>query len=71
MKNNNPITEELFESMKKDRVVRQQIMGGSFNHFFHFYFAHYVQFPTANFQRDLIGKLENEPDENLFVVAIS
>ncbi len=69
IENNNPITEELFASMKKDRVVRQQIMGGSFNYFFHFYFAHYVQFPTANFQRDLIGKLENEPDENLFVVA--
>lgn len=69
MVNNNPISEELFDSMKKDRVVRQQIMSGSFNYFFHFYFAHYVQFPTANFQRDLIGKLENDPDENLFVVA--
>ncbi len=69
MINNNPISEELFNSMKKDRVVRQQIMSGSFNYFFHFYFAHYVQFPTAAFQRDLIGKLENEPDEHLFVVA--
>lgn len=71
MKNNNPnpIPEDMFQSLSKDKVIRRQVMRGSFNYFFHFYFAHYVQFPTATFQKDLIAKVENEPDENLFVVA--
>ena len=67
--NPNPIPEEMFQSLAKDKVIRRQVMQGSFNYFFHFYFAHYVQFPTATFQKDLIAKVENEPDENLFVVA--
>ncbi len=71
MKNNNPnpIPEEMFQSLAKDKVIRRQVMQGSFNYFFHFYFAHYVLFPTATFQKDLIAKVENQPDENLFIVA--
>ncbi len=69
MNNNNPIPEDLFNALAKDKSVRRKVMKDSFNYFFHFYFNHYVQFETAPFQHNLIGKLENEPDENLFVVA--
>jgi phage terminase large subunit-like protein len=67
--NNNIIPEDLFQSLTKDKVVRREVMRGSFNYFFHFYFAHYVQFPTAPFQKHLILKAESDPRENMFVVA--
>ncbi len=68
-KKNNLIPEDLFVTLTKDKNVRREVMKNSFNYFFHFYFNHYVQFETAPFQHNLIHKLENEPDENLCVVA--
>lgn len=68
-KPNKIIPEDLFQTLTKDKSVRREVMKNSFNYFFHFYFNHYVQFETAPFQHSLIHKLENEPDENLCVVA--
>ncbi len=66
---NNIIPEDLFQTLTKDKTVRREVMKNSFNYFFHFYFHHYVEFETAPFQHNLIYKLENEPDENIYVVA--
>jgi len=55
--------------MLKDRKVRSAITRESHWYFFHFYFAHYVKYPTASFQKELIGLSENEGVKNLVVVA--
>lgn len=55
--------------MMKDRAVRTSITKESFSYFFHFYYAHYVKYPTADFQKEIMYLLEKDPIENLFVVA--
>ena len=57
------------EEMIKNRNVRIAITRESHWHFFHFYFAHYVKFPTADFQRDIIALTENETVKSFFIVA--
>lgn len=57
------------ETMMKDRKVRTAITKESHWYFFHFYFAHYVKYPTAPFQKELMGLSEREDVKNLVVVA--
>jgi len=57
------------EVMIKDRKVRIRITKQSHWYFFHFYFAHYVTFPTADFQKDIIALTENGDIKSFFVVA--
>jgi predicted phage terminase large subunit-like protein len=59
----------LVNKMIKDRLVRTSITKDSFLYFFHFYYAHYVKYETANFQKEIIHHLEHSATENLFVVA--
>jgi predicted phage terminase large subunit-like protein len=55
--------------MIKDRSVRTSITKDSFLYFFHFYYAHYVKYETADFQKEIIHNLEKSTTENLYVVA--
>ena len=55
--------------MLKDRKVRAAITRESHWYFFHFYFAHYVKYATAPFQKELISLSEDESVRNLVVVA--
>ncbi len=55
--------------MLKDRKVRAAITKESHWFFFHFYFAHYIKYPTAEFQRELLHLSEREDIKNLVVVA--
>ena len=54
--------------MINDRKVRTHITKESFYHFLHFYFAHYVKYPTADFQAEMITLLQRSP-KDLYVVA--
>jgi predicted phage terminase large subunit-like protein len=63
------IEESLVRKMMKDRLVRIAITKESFLFFFHFYYAHYVKYETADFQKEIIHYLESSTTENLFVVA--
>ncbi|MFA6528372.1 MAG: hypothetical protein WCT46_02420 [Candidatus Gracilibacteria bacterium] len=63
------IPENLMEQMIKDKKVRTAITKESFWYFFHFYFAHYVKYATAPFQREIITLVESPSAENLFIVA--
>lgn len=38
-------------------------------YFFHFYFAHYIKYPTADFQAEIFKLTENEKIGNLYIVA--
>jgi len=55
--------------MTKDRKIRTAITKESFSYFFHFYYAHYVKYATADFQKEIISLIEKSDKENLFVVA--
>jgi predicted phage terminase large subunit-like protein len=63
------ISTELVNKMMTDRLVRTSITKDSFLYFFHFYYAHYVKYPTADFQKEIIHNLEKSKTENLYVVA--
>ncbi len=55
--------------MIKDQKVRIAITKESHWYFFHFYFAHYVKYATALFQREMISLTEDESVKNFFIVA--
>lgn len=55
--------------MIKDRSVRTAICRQSHFVFFHFYFAHYVKYKTALFQRELFSLTEQADLKNVFIVA--
>ena len=59
----------LVNKMIKDRSVRTSITKESFLYFFHFYYAHYVKYETADFQKEIIHLLERSDKENLYIVA--
>ncbi|MEZ4211119.1 MAG: phage terminase large subunit [Candidatus Paceibacterota bacterium] len=63
------ISKTLIDTMIKDRSVRTSITKDSFLYFFHFYYAHYVKYETADFQKEIIHNLEKSTTENLYVVA--
>src|ERR1041385_7377752 len=60
---------DLFEALSKDRDARRAATRQSHLLFFHFYFAHYVKYETAPFQRELFQLTERQDIKNLFVVA--
>jgi len=66
---NNGLTPNLAEKMFRDRRVRTAITRQSHFLFFHFYFAHYVKYPTAPFQREMFHLSERQNIRNLFIVA--
>lgn len=55
--------------MAKDRNFRISLARESHFWFFHFYFPHYVIFPTADFQREIFKLTES--DENGMVVIVA
>ena len=57
------------EKMIKDRRIRRAITTNSHLAFFHFYFAHYVKYPTAPFQREIFRLSEQEEIKSLYIVA--
>ena len=63
------IESSLVNRMMKDKLVRTSITKDSFLYFFHFYYAHYVKYETADFQKEIIHNLEKSATENLYVVA--
>jgi len=69
MNNENNLSPDLIEQMIKDRKVRVAITKQSHNLFFHFYFAHYVKYKTAEFQNEIFEITENESKGNAFIVA--
>lgn len=66
---NNAMPPELAKEMFRDRTVRSAITRQSHFMFFHFYFAHYVKYATAEFQREMFRLSERADINNLFIVA--
>lgn len=68
-KENKGMPPELAKEMFRDRTVRAAITRQSHFMFFHFYFAHYVKYATAEFQHELFRLSERQEIKNLFIVA--
>lgn len=66
---NYTIDSEIIEKMFLDKKVRINITTESFWYFFHFYFAHYIKYATADFQKEIISLLEMDPATALYFVA--
>ncbi len=64
-----PLPPDVIEKMLKDRQVRTAILRESHYLFFNFYFAHYVNYPTAPFQKEFFRLTEDEMIKKLFIVA--
>jgi len=60
---------KIIDKMFKDKAVRVAITRESHLMFFHFYFAHYVKYPTADFQQEIFALTEDASIKNLFIVA--
>ena len=63
------IPKNIVERMIKSKQVRTAIIRKSHYLFFHFYFHHYVVYPTADFQREIFGLTEDKNLKNFFIVA--
>ncbi|MEI6352834.1 MAG: phage terminase large subunit [Candidatus Nomurabacteria bacterium] len=66
---NQIINKNLEDTMIKDRMIRINLTRESFLYFFHFYYAHYVKYETADFQKEIIYNLEKSGTDNLYIVA--
>lgn len=66
---NYTIDSEIIEKMFLDKKIRINITTESFWYFFHFYFAHYINYATADFQKEIISILESDPVTSFYVVA--
>ena len=63
------INQKLLDILSKDRTVRRKVISYSHWLFFHVYFAHYIQYPTASFQKELFSLTENDSIKTLVVEA--
>lgn len=65
---NNFLPNKIIDQMISDRKIRKNIAQASFLIFFHFYFAHYIKYKTAFFQKEIIRHLE-ENTEDLYLIS--
>lgn len=63
------ISQSIIGKMMKERNVRTAVTRESHYYFFHLYFAHYVKYPTAQFQKDVFHLTESENVENIYIVS--
>lgn len=63
------INKHIVDQMVKDHAVRSAITRQSHLMFFHFYFAHYVTYATAPFQKEIFDFTESEDTKMLAIVA--
>ncbi len=59
----------IFESIAKDRLVRQAVARESHLMFFNIYFPQYVKYPTAEFQKDIFRITEDQSNNLACIVA--
>lgn len=65
IKNRSPLWKQILE----DQTFRKALARKSFYWFFHIYFAHYIKYETAEFQKEIFSILENKDISNAVIVA--
>ena len=61
--------DKLFEKILTDKTVRRSLVQKSFEHFFPIYFHRYMQYETADFQKEIFEILEDEAIKLAVIVA--
>lgn len=69
MENKEVLTDKDWKEIRDNRSVRTNITRASFYWFFHIYFAHYITFPTAEFQKEMMSLSSNSKIEQLVICA--
>ena len=70
--NANEITQLLdlnFDQIRQSKAVRKELARKSLLMFMHIYFADYIKYPSAAFQKEMIALLENDDIEKLVLMA--
>jgi len=62
-------SEDLFDSIAKDPAVRRTVTRESHGMFFAIYFRHYILYPMAEFQKDIIRTTEDRSNPLACIVA--
>ncbi len=60
---------KLWEQIRNNRALRVKLAQESLYWFFHLYFSDHAKFPTADFQKEMYGLLENPTVKQLVMVA--
>jgi predicted phage terminase large subunit-like protein len=63
------IEQEKLALIVKDQRIRRELTKACHHWFFHIYFAHYVKYKTARFQKELFEVTENERDKTVVIEA--
>lgn len=66
---NDILSDQDWEKIRTNRAVRSKMGMKSLYLFFHLYFHHYIKFPTANFQREMMTLASDPAVEQLVLVA--
>lgn len=64
-----PLGQEDWQQIKTNRNVRMEMARKDLYWFFHLYFGHYIEFATADFQREIFQAVADDNIEHLVVVA--
>lgn len=67
--NNLPFSKDVITNIIKDDAVRRELAKDSHYWFFHMYFSHYVEYATADFQKEMFAITEQETTPLSVVVA--
>lgn len=65
----NPLGDETFLEITRNRTVRQHVTRQSHLMFFYVYFSHYVQYSIAEFQKDIFRITEDSENKLAVIVA--
>ena len=62
-------TDEIIEKVLSDRYVRKSVTRQDILWFFRLYFPHYITYPLADFQIEILGLLQEEQNKMIAIVA--
>lgn len=63
------LTPAEWQEIRANKTLRTEIAKRSLYWFFHIYFHHYIEYPTADFQRELFNLIGDDNIEHLVTVA--
>lgn len=66
---NTVLTAEEWQEIRTNKSLRTEIAKRSLYWFFHIYFHHYIEFETADFQRELFNRISDDSIEHLVTLA--
>lgn len=62
-------TQNDYDHILNDPILRRRLATESHYHFFHLYFPHYIEYPTADFQKEIFSLIQNDEYQQAVIVA--